>query len=324
MSQTELNSTLRSNLDPLAYFEIARPDHWFKNIFVLPGIALGYFFYPTYWQGLESLTGIVIALVATCLVASSNYVINEILDAPSDRHHPLKHARPIPSGRVNLGIAYGEWLLLAVLGLGLAFWFSKYLGFACLALWIMGCLYNIPPVRLKDLPYFDVLSESINNPLRLCIGWYATGLGSIPPVSVILAYWMFGAFLMAVKRFAEYRTIQDAERAGNYRKSFAFYNEKRLLISIVFYIALFAMFAAVFMTRYRFELLLAAPLLAFALAHYLDLGFNKDSPVQRPEYLYREPRLMLIVVLNIAVVIALFFIDVPALQDLIHPWHERP
>ena len=36
-----------------------------------------------------------------------------------------------------------------------------------LALWVMGCVYNIPPVRSKDLPYLDVLSEAINNPIRM-------------------------------------------------------------------------------------------------------------------------------------------------------------
>ena len=36
----------------------------------------------------------------------------------------------------------------------------------------MGCVYNIPPVRSKDLPYVDVLSEAINNPIRMLAGWF--------------------------------------------------------------------------------------------------------------------------------------------------------
>ena len=36
----------------------------------------------------------------------------------------------------------------------------------------MGCLYNIPPIRTKDHAYVDVLSESINNPIRFLVGWY--------------------------------------------------------------------------------------------------------------------------------------------------------
>jgi len=55
-----------------------------------------------------------VAVAATCLIASSNYVLNEILDAPRDRHHPLKRSRPVPSGLVSVPIAYAEWILLAV------------------------------------------------------------------------------------------------------------------------------------------------------------------------------------------------------------------
>ncbi|MDZ4785489.1 MAG: UbiA prenyltransferase family protein [bacterium] len=327
MSTSQLNTPSGTKtlgkFDLLAYLQIARPDHWFKNIFVIPGIILGFFFYPHQLE-VFSFGDIILSLIATCLIASSNYVLNEILDAPSDLHHPLKHARPIPSGRVSLPIAYLEWLVLAAIGFYISFSFSVYLGSACLALWIMGIVYNVPPLRTKDVPYLDVLSESVNNPLRLAIGWYATGLGSIPPLSVILAYWMFGAYLMAVKRFAEFRTIGDPALAGQYRSSFKFYDEKRLLISIIFYVSLFAMFAAVFLTRYRLELLLAAPITAYALAYYLELGFRKHSPVEHPEGLYKEPLLMFIVALNVLVVAVLFFVDIPIIQDLIHPWHLPP
>ena len=44
-------------------------------------------------------------------------------------------------------------------------------------LWVMGCIYNIPPVRSKDLPYLDVLSEAVNNPLRMLAGWAAGHAG---------------------------------------------------------------------------------------------------------------------------------------------------
>lgn len=310
-------------VDLLAYFEIARPDHWFKNIFVLPGIVLGVFFYPAQIEQL-TISHILLSLVATCIVASSNYVINEILDAPTDVHHPLKRSRPIPSGRVYLPAAYAEWLVLAVLGLTLSFSLSFQLGCAATMLWVMGILYNVRPFRMKDLPYLDVLSESVNNPLRLAIGWYATGLGSIPPMSVLLAYWMFGAFLMAVKRFGEYRGINDPSSAAKYRESFRYYDERRLILSITFYVSLFTMFSAVFMTRYRFELLLASPLIAYVLAYYLNLGFQPDSPVQRPEHLYREKKLLLAVALTVAVMTVLFFVDIPVFRGMFNPWHNPP
>src|SRR5712664_940606 len=87
------------------HIQIARIDHWFKNVFVLPGIIAAIGSDPT---GISPAlwTNIVVGLFATCLVASSNYVINEVLDAPSDRFHPIKHTRPVPSGRVSIPLAY--------------------------------------------------------------------------------------------------------------------------------------------------------------------------------------------------------------------------
>ena len=75
----------------------------------------------------------------------------------------------------------------------------------------MGIIYNVRPIRSKDRIYLDVLSESINNPLRLLLGWSAVLAGMLPPSSILMAYWMGGAFLMAVKRYAEYRFINDPE-----------------------------------------------------------------------------------------------------------------
>ena len=73
------------------------------------------------------------------------------------------------------------------------------------ALLTMGVAYNARPVRSKDRAYLDVLSEAVNNPLRFLLGWFALAPYVLPPLSALLAYWMGGAFLMAIKRYSEYR-----------------------------------------------------------------------------------------------------------------------
>src|SRR5215831_15757784 len=100
----------------IPYLSIARPDHWFKNVFMMAGVLLAYFCYPDLVD-LGTFFQFVVGLASVCLLASSNYVINEILDAPTDRSHPVKRHRPIPSGRVLLPIAYAEWILLGAVGL---------------------------------------------------------------------------------------------------------------------------------------------------------------------------------------------------------------
>lgn len=296
------------------YISIARPDHWFKNVFMVVGVVLAYFYSPPTF-GVATLLSLILAVVTTCLVASSNYVINEILDAPTDRSHPVKRFRPIPSGRVNLAIAYAEWILLGVVGLGLAWCVNVPFFLSSLFLLVMGLIYNIPPVRSKDYPYVDVLTESVNNPIRLLLGWFAVTPVEVPPVSLLIAYWMIGAFFMASKRFAEYRSIGDPVRAGAYRSSFRFYNEERLLVSMFFYTSIFSLFLGVFIIRYHLELILIVPLVAGFVTYYLHIAFKENSATQNPERLYRETGLMVYLVLCVLAFLGLMFVQIPWLYD---------
>ena len=147
----------------------------------------------------------------------------------------------------------------------------------------MGCIYNIRPVRSKDLPYLDVLSESVNNPIRMLAGWFMVGTSSVAPASLLLSYWMVGCYFMAMKRYAEFRDIGDQARAAAYRKSFAYYTEERLLVSIMFYGSAAMLFLGAFAFRYRLELVLAFPLVSLVMAIYLMIAFRKTRAVQRPE-----------------------------------------
>ena len=61
--------------------------------------------------------------------------------------------------------------VLACLGLGLAGEVGPLFFATSLLFWLSGVVYNVRPLRTKDLPYLDVLSESFNNPLRLMLGW---------------------------------------------------------------------------------------------------------------------------------------------------------
>jgi 4-hydroxybenzoate polyprenyltransferase len=302
----------------VGHLRIARVDHWFKNVFVLPGIiaAIGVDMSGItegFW--LRALIG----MLSICLVASSNYVINEVLDAPSDRAHPVKKSRPVPSGLVSVPLAYVQWIALMVVGVALGVWVSKAFAITVATLWVMGCVYNIAPLRSKDVPYLDVLSEAINNPLRMLAGWFIGSTSSLAPASLLLSYWMVGCYFMAIKRYAEYREIGDPVAATAYRKSFAYYTSERLIVSIMFYGSAAMLFLGAFVMRYRMELILAFPLVALVMAMYLDLSFKEDSAVQRPEGLYREPKLMAAVIACFLAMSALMLVDIPVMQRIFSP-----
>jgi 4-hydroxybenzoate polyprenyltransferase len=295
--------------------QIARVDHWFKNVFMILGVILAMFYEPQVLSW-SSVVPLLIAVLATCLVASSNYVLNELLDGPNDLLHPEKRFRPVPSGRVRPALAYAEWLLLAAAGFGLAFWFNWYFVASAVWLWVMGIAYNVRPLRTKEWPYLDVLSESVNNPIRLLLGWFALVSSRFPPVSLAVSYWMVGAFFMAMKRYAEYRHIGDPKVAAAYRSSFGYYTEERLLISLFFYATTCALFAGIFIVRYHPELILFAPLAAGLFAYYMKLGLQPDSPVQNPEKLYRQRGFMVYLIVCTATFIVLMFTSIPKMYEL--------
>jgi 4-hydroxybenzoate polyprenyltransferase len=225
----------------------------------------------------------------------------------------------VPAGLVSIPLAYVEWLVLMVAGMGLALCVSRAFVLTMLGLWIMGCLYNVPPIRTKDLPYLDVLSEAINNPLRMLAGWFIVNPPAVTPASLLISYWMVGCYFMAVKRFAELREINQTGTAASYRRSFAHYNEPRLLVSLTFYGSTAMLFFGAFIMRYRLELILAFPMVAIVMAMYLALAFKSDSAAQAPEKLYREPALMVPVSLCTVLMVALLFVDLPVMHRVFAP-----
>ena len=300
------------------HIAIMRTDHWVKQVFVLPGIV------AALSNGTADIPSglwvrLVIGFVSVCLVSSSNYVINEVLDARSDLSHPVKRFRPVPSGKVSVPLAYAQWIALMLVGVSLGFAVNGPFGLTMLVLWVMGCVYNIRPIRSKDQPYLDVLSESINNPLRMLGGWYMTGTLAFPPTTLLASYWMVGCYFMAIKRYAEYRDIDDPLRAAAYRKSFSYYTLQRLLVSIMFYASASMLFLGAFIMRYRLELVLAFPLVALVMAIYLGLAFKPESAVVNPEKLYREKTLVAAVTACAVVMVVLMVVDIPALDTVFKP-----
>jgi 4-hydroxybenzoate polyprenyltransferase len=303
------------------YVAIARPDHWIKHVFVLPGIVLAWALVPEALTDL-SFAAVALGLIAAAAISSANYVINEWLDATYDAYHPTKSFRPAVTKTMSAPVVYLEYALLAVLGLLAAAAVSALCLFAAVLFLLSGLVYNVEPLRTKDRAYLDVATESLNNPIRLLIGWAMVAPMTLPPSSLVLAYWMGGAFLMTVKRLAEYRTIVATHGAavlGAYRRSFRYYTAERLLILAFLCALLAAFFIAVFLIKYRVEYLLSFPLFALLFAVYLRMGLKQGSNAQTPERLFEERLLMAVVAVLVATLVVLTVVDIPGLAVLSDP-----
>lgn len=306
-------TTMKRNGTFKDYLRIARLDHWIKNLFILPGFFAAMILMKLSWENFPY-GDIILALLATSFIASANYVINEWLDAKFDKFHPVKKNRPVVVAELKFSYVIIEYIILTILGIVFSFMINKV--FAIVAIWllVMGIVYNVEPLRTKDIPFLDVLSESVNNMIRLLMGWFVVAPNTIPPCSIILGYWMCGAFLMAAKRFAEYRMIGNPTQAGLYRKSFKKYTEASLLVSSLCYALTATFLIGVFLIKYKVELLISIPFLIALFGKYIAISYNEDSAAQKPEKLYREKGLMLLSLIFLVSIIVACFIQLPWLN----------
>lgn len=230
------------------------------------------------------------AFLLTWAVSTANYIINEIADAPFDVHHPTKRNRPLASGAVRraplvlwAGLIGGASLVLA------RALYSREFFFALLALLLAGFAYNLKPVRTKDVPFLDSISESINNPIRFLVGWYALAPASFPPASLLVCWWAFGNFLMVGKRLSELRFLGD--RAGDYRASLRRYTRGTLLFGMAASAAvLFAGYFAFAAARGLRGFFWVSPFLAFYLFLFFRKTLAEREVMEEPEQLLARPK----------------------------------
>ncbi|HSI64347.1 MAG TPA: UbiA family prenyltransferase [Candidatus Saccharimonadia bacterium] len=307
----------------LEYFKICRPEHWLKNIFILFGHVVAWAL-VLHFQWDARLVGVaLLSLIPACLVASANYILNEILDAPFDAVHPTKRLRGIPAGKVK--VKYLWWLkaVLIIIAFLLCWWWGFNWAYqAALGLLLLsGIVYNVPPLRLKDRAFMDVIAESFNNPIRLWLGYYAlVDAHHVPPLSIVLAWWSFGALLMTGKRYSEFRFIGDREVSGRYRRSFRVYTETSLILAMITYANLFCFCTGIAMAVYPVlnNLVLVFPVIIIAVIAYFRHAMKEETARLEPEQLLQNPWIIFWTVLTGVAAIWLLLTDTNYARDWFH------
>jgi 4-hydroxybenzoate polyprenyltransferase len=307
----------------LEYLKIARPDHWLKNIFILFGHVVAWALVLDFQWDARLIGIAVLSLVPACLIASANYILNVILDAPFDAMHPTKKHRGIPAGKVKIPYLWWFMVALIVVAFLLCWWWGFNWAYqtALGLLLLSGIVYNVPPLRLKDRAFMDVIAESFNNPIRLWLGYYAlVSPHHVPPLSIVLAWWSFGALLMTGKRYSEFRFIGDAEVSGRYRRSFRVYTENSLILAMITYANLFCFCTGIAMAVYPTlnNLVLVFPVIVMAVIVYFHHAMKPETARLEPEQLLKNPWIAIWTIVTGAATIALLLAKTNYARDVFH------
>ncbi len=276
------------------YVEALRLERWPRSTAILLGSVVYLFLEGNSLPetGVLSLSWKVgLAFLLTWGVSTVNYVINEIADAPFDRHHPTKKTRPLASGRIQKGPFILIGVILAIVCFTVAWlFFNPGFFFSLVALLAAGFVYNVRPLRTKDVPFIDAVSESVNNPIRFLTGWFALcpDLNLFPPVSILVAWWAFGHFLMVAKRLSELRWLKN--RAADYRQSLAKYSPASLLLGMTLSTLVFFASYIYFSLEYSLNrYLLYIPLLVVYFLLFFWKTLKEKAVMEEPEGLFRRP-----------------------------------
>ncbi|MBK7215580.1 MAG: decaprenyl-phosphate phosphoribosyltransferase [Candidatus Promineofilum sp.] len=159
-----------------------RPRQWPKNAFVFVALLFDRKFFDP-----ASVVPVVIAFVLLCLMSGAVYLMNDLADIESDRQHPTKRNRPLPSGRLNPRVAGAAAVLLAAFSLVAGYLLKWELAAILLIYLVSQIAYTF---RLKHVVLIDVLTIAAGFVLRIAAGVVVIDVERFSPWLYI-----FGGFL---------------------------------------------------------------------------------------------------------------------------------
>jgi 4-hydroxybenzoate polyprenyltransferase len=190
-----------------ALLKTMRPRQWSKNVFIFAALV-----FDKQLLILNSFLRTAVGFVLFCLISSAVYIFNDLADIEADREHPEKRNRPIPSGKLPVGMAWTAGILLVILSIGAGYLLSPMFAAVVTAYFLMNIAYS---KWLKHILILDVLILAAGFVLRVVAGVALIHVERFSPwlyvVMTLLALYLgFG------KRRAELALLSDD--AASHRK----------------------------------------------------------------------------------------------------------
>jgi len=139
-----------------------RPKQWTKNVFVFAALV-----FDRKLTDPLLFTKTIVAFILLCLISSTVYLINDLVDIEKDRQHPRKRQRPLPSGQLKPGVAIAAAVVIPAVCLPLSLLLDFYFGLIVTGYLLVMIAYSF---WLKNIVIMDVLTIASGFVLRVAAG----------------------------------------------------------------------------------------------------------------------------------------------------------
>lgn len=174
------------------YIQIMRPHHWIKNLLVfMPMITSNNL-------NLNYLVDASLAFFVFSLTASSIYILNDFFDLESDKKHPSKKYRPLPSNLVSLPVVLILSISLLLISLLISFYLNVFFLIIITSYFVLNIAYSL---LFKKIKFIDIFILSLFYTIRIIAGGAATKID----LSIWLILFSLTVFtsLSSIKRLGE-------------------------------------------------------------------------------------------------------------------------
>ena len=279
-----------------------RPKQWTKNAFIFAALIFDRKLFD-----LSSLERTLMTFGLFCLLASSVYIINDIMDIESDRSHPVKKNRPIASGKLPVSLA----IIVAILLLAAALAGSYFLYIGTFFIFLIYFILNLAYSKwLKHIAIIDVLVIAACFVLRVAAGVSVIQVERFSPWLYVVTT-LFALYLGFGKRRAEL-SVLIPENTTSHRRVLAGYSIDLIdqLITIVSATTIIAYSLYTFSAPNLPEnhaMMLTIPFVLYGIFRYLSLiQINKKGGEPEDLLLNDRPLQITIVLWGIAVILIFY------------------
>lgn len=253
-----------------AYLAALRPKQWTKNAVVFAALVFDLKLFD-----FSRLVTVIGAAICFCMASSAIYIVNDLRDIESDRLHPKKRLRPIPSGQISLTSAWSMVAILLLASVPVALLLRTQFGFVLLGYLALMTAYTFV---LKHLVIVDVFAISAGFVLRAAGGAIVLDIPISPWLYACTV--MLSLFIGFGKRRHELLLLEDT--AGSHRRNLDDYSPQLLdqfiMISAAATIMAYSLYTIESETLPDdHTMMLTIPFVVYAVMRYLFLVHRRDG-----------------------------------------------